>query len=94
MIGLLILDMSTALLGAAVGAGLAAVGAGIGIGIIGGNAMTAIARPPDVGGLVGVDAHQQRAPPRAKQERGPLHRQRERTKAVLIDPPRARVHCT
>ena len=39
MIGLLILDMSTALLGAAVGAGLAAVGAGIGIGIIGGNAM-------------------------------------------------------
>ena len=30
MIGLLILDMSTALLGAAVGAGLAAVGAGIG----------------------------------------------------------------
>ena len=24
----------------------------------------------------------------------PLYRQRERTKAVLIDPPRARVHCT
>ena len=48
MIGLLILDMSTALLGAAVGAGLAAVGAGIGTGIIGGNAMTAIARQPDL----------------------------------------------
>ena len=38
MIGLLILDMSNALLGAAIGAGLSAVGAGIGIGIIGGNA--------------------------------------------------------
>ena len=46
MIGLLILDMSNALLGAAIGAGLSAVGAGIGIGIIGGNALTAIARQP------------------------------------------------
>ena len=47
MLAFLILDMSTALLGAAVGAGLSAVGAGIGIGIIGGNAMTAISRQPD-----------------------------------------------
>ena len=44
MIGLLILDMSNALLGAAIGAGLSAVGAGIGIGIIGGNALQAIAK--------------------------------------------------
>ena len=44
MLSFLILDMSTALLGAALGAGLSAVGAGIGIGIIGGNAMTAISR--------------------------------------------------
>ena len=47
MIGLLILDMSNALLGAAIGAGLSAVGAGIGIGIIGGNALRAIARQPE-----------------------------------------------
>ena len=33
-----------------------------------------IARPPDLGGLVGAAERQQRAPPRAKQERGPLHR--------------------
>ena len=32
---------------AAIGAGLAAIGAGIGIGLIGANAMTAIARQPD-----------------------------------------------
>ncbi len=35
---------------AAIGAGLAAVGAGIGIGLIGGNAMQAIARQPEVTG--------------------------------------------
>ena len=32
---------------AAIGAGLAAVGAGIGVGLIGGNAMSAIARQPE-----------------------------------------------
>ena len=32
---------------AAIGAGLAAIGAGIGIGIIGGHAMDAIARQPE-----------------------------------------------
>ena len=35
-------------LGAAVGAGLAAIGAGIGIGKIGGQAMDAMARQPEV----------------------------------------------
>ena len=35
-------------LGAAVGAGLAAIGAGIGIGHIGGQAMDAMARQPEV----------------------------------------------
>ena len=49
MLAFLILDMSTALLGAAVGAGLSA---GIGIGIIGGNAMTAISRQPDAYGRI------------------------------------------
>ena len=34
-------------LGAAIGAGLAAIGAGIGIGKIGGSAMEAIARQPE-----------------------------------------------
>ena len=32
---------------AAIGAGLAAIGAGIGVGLIGGNAMQAIARQPE-----------------------------------------------
>jgi F-type H+-transporting ATPase subunit c len=36
--------------GAALGAGIAAVGAGIGIGRIGGSAMEAIARQPEAGG--------------------------------------------
>ena len=43
--------------------------------------------------IVGAELSTARRPA-PKQERGPLHRQRERTKAVLIDPPRARVHCT
>ena len=34
----------------AIGAGLAAVGAGIGIGLIGGNAMSAISRQPEAVG--------------------------------------------
>lgn len=36
--------------GAAIGAGLAAIGAGIGIGKIGGSAMEGIARQPDASG--------------------------------------------
>lgn len=37
-------------MGAAIGAGIAAVGAGIGIGKIGGSAMEAIARQPEAAG--------------------------------------------
>lgn len=37
---------------AAVGAGLAAIGAGIGIGLIGGKAMDAIARQPEATGKI------------------------------------------
>lgn len=37
-------------MGAAVGAGLAAIGAGLGIGKIGGSAMEAIARQPEAAG--------------------------------------------
>ena len=41
-------ELSLGKLGAALGAGLAAIGAGIGIGKIGGSAMEAIARQPEV----------------------------------------------
>ena len=41
-----------ALLGAAVGAGLSAIGAGIGIGRIGGQASEAIARQPEAAGQI------------------------------------------
>lgn len=37
---------------AAIGIGLAAIGAGIGVGIIGGNALTAIARQPEALGII------------------------------------------
>ena len=37
-------------MGAAIGAGLAAIGAGLGIGRIGGTAMEAIARQPEASG--------------------------------------------
>ena len=37
-------------MGGAFGAGLAAIGAGIGIGLIGGHAMEAIARQPEAAG--------------------------------------------
>lgn len=40
-------ELSLGKLGAALGAGLAAMGAGIGIGKIGGSAMEAIARQPE-----------------------------------------------
>ena len=43
----LLLDLSFAVMGAGVGAGLAAIGAGIGIGRIGGSAMEAMARQPE-----------------------------------------------
>lgn len=51
MISALLLAAATdgiARLGAGVGAGLAAIGAGIGIGRIGGQAMDAMARQPEV----------------------------------------------
>ncbi len=47
MIETLFLD-STASAGAAVGAGLAAIGAGIGIGRIGASALESIARQPEI----------------------------------------------
>ena len=40
-------ELSLGKLGAAIGAGLAAIGAGIGIGKIGGSAMEVIARQPE-----------------------------------------------
>ena len=48
MITSLLLVEGVAKLGAAVGAGLAAIGAGLGIGKIGGQAMDAMARQPEV----------------------------------------------
>lgn len=47
MLFTLLLDVSYALLGASIGAGLAAIGAGIGVGRIGGSAMEAMARQPE-----------------------------------------------
>ena len=47
MLTSLLLAAETAKLGAAIGAGIAAVGAGLGIGRIGGQAMDAIARQPE-----------------------------------------------
>ena len=43
----ILLDISFAIMGAGIGAGLAAIGAGIGVGRIGGSAMEAIARQPE-----------------------------------------------
>ena len=48
MISLLLAAEGVAQLGAAVGAGLAVIGAGLGIGKIGGQAMDAMARQPEV----------------------------------------------
>ena len=45
---LLLVPSGLAQLGAGIGAGLAAIGAAIGIGKIGGNAMDAMARQPEV----------------------------------------------
>ena len=41
------MEMQFALLGAGIGAGLAAIGAGIGVGLIGNGAMEGIARQPE-----------------------------------------------
>ena len=49
MLGMILAD-AMANLGAAIGAGIAAVAAGIGIGKIGGSAMEAIARQPEAKG--------------------------------------------
>jgi F-type H+-transporting ATPase subunit c len=43
---------SVAVMGAAIGAGLAAIGAGLGIGRIGGSAMEGIARQPEAAGRI------------------------------------------
>ena len=52
MLSLLLAADALAKLGAACGAGLAAIGAGIGIGRIGGQAMDAMARQPEkMGGI-------------------------------------------
>ena len=48
MLSSLLLAEGIAQLGAAVGAGLAVIGAGLGIGKIGGQAMDAMARQPEV----------------------------------------------
>ena len=47
MLTSLLLAAETSKLGAAIGAGIAAVGAGLGIGRIGGQAMDAMARQPE-----------------------------------------------
>ena len=52
MILSILLDMSFAIMGAGIGAGLSAIGAGIGIGRIGGSAMESIARQPEAGGKI------------------------------------------
>ncbi|MDO4932246.1 MAG: ATP synthase F0 subunit C [Prevotellaceae bacterium] len=48
MISMILETAGLAQLGAGIGAGLAAIGAGIGIGRIGGQAMDAMARQPEV----------------------------------------------
>jgi F-type H+-transporting ATPase subunit c len=48
----LLLDISYAVMGAGIGAGLAAIGAGIGIGKIGGSAMEGMARQPEASGKI------------------------------------------
>jgi len=48
----ILLDMSIAMVGAGLGAGLVAIGAGLGIGRIGGSAMEAMARQPEAAGKI------------------------------------------
>ncbi|HEY3430253.1 MAG TPA: ATP synthase F0 subunit C [Cyclobacteriaceae bacterium] len=52
MLALLLQDMSFAIMGAGIGAGLAVIGAGIGIGRIGGSAMEGMARQPEASGKI------------------------------------------
>ena len=52
MLASLLMDMSLAIMGAGIGAGLVAIGAGLGIGKIGGSAMESIARQPEAGGKI------------------------------------------
>jgi len=52
MLSTLLLDISFAIMGAGIGAGLVAIGAGLGIGRIGGSAMEAIARQPEAAGKI------------------------------------------
>lgn len=52
MLTALLLDISYAIMGAGIGAGLAAIGAGVGIGRIGGSAMEGIARQPEASGKI------------------------------------------
>ena len=47
MLSLLLAEIALAKFGAAIGAGITAIGAGIGIGRIGGQAMDAMARQPE-----------------------------------------------
>ncbi|TDI66869.1 MAG: ATP synthase F0 subunit C [Bacteroidetes bacterium] len=46
----ILLDVFIGYMGAGIGAGLAAIGAGIGIGKIGGSAVEAMARQPEISG--------------------------------------------
>jgi F-type H+-transporting ATPase subunit c len=50
MLLMLLADLSLAIMGAGIGAGLVAIGAGLGIGRIGGSAMEAMARQPEAAG--------------------------------------------
>lgn len=46
--------MNISILGAAIGAGLAAIGVGIGIGLIGAKAVEGVARQPEVSGKIQI----------------------------------------
>jgi F-type H+-transporting ATPase subunit c len=48
----LLMDISYAIMGAGIGAGLVAIGAGLGIGKIGGSAMESMARQPEASGKI------------------------------------------
>jgi len=52
MVNFLLLDVSIALAGAAIGAGIVALAAAFGIGKIGSAAMESIARQPEAGGKI------------------------------------------
>ncbi|MDH3710127.1 MAG: ATP synthase F0 subunit C [Cyclobacteriaceae bacterium] len=54
MLASLLMDISLAWMGAAIGAGLSAIGAGIGIGRIGGSAMESMARQPEAADRIQV----------------------------------------